>query len=105
MRIPNIALVQAVVWGTLALVLAPGLSAADNAAMDRAVRYYRATDYEAALGELLIQNQMMKDFAMLERSLAGDEKVLYFEPAYAAILAKRVAVRVPAHFGVEELDL
>lgn len=52
MRIPNIALVQAVVWGTLALVLAPGLSAADNAAMDRAVRYYRATDYEAALGEL-----------------------------------------------------
>jgi hypothetical protein len=58
--------------------------------------FFRRPDAEAALRDLLIQNQMMQDFAMLERSLPGDEKVLYFEPAYTAILARRVAVRVPA---------
>lgn len=57
---------------------------------------FRRPGLEAALNELVVQNQMMADFARLEASVSQEDKILYFEPAYVAILGNRIGVPAPA---------
>ena len=54
--------------------------------------YFRRADPRLAERELLIYNQMFQDFRDLKHSIRHDEKVMYFLPAYLAILSDRTGI-------------
>lgn len=53
---------------------------------------FRHTDQDVVAEELVIQNQMLKDFMHIKNIVPEDEKLLYFNPSYLAVLSDRAGM-------------
>ncbi len=74
-------------------------SRADIASEMRMIPVYQTflrIDLAVATRQLLIQNQMLKDFARIKDSVPADEKIMYFLPSYLAILSDRSGEKAPS---------
>ena len=57
---------------------------------------FRKADSEASNKNLVLQNQILKDFFKIKDDVPEDAKILYFLPAYLAILSDRKGVAAPS---------
>ena len=57
---------------------------------------FRRASQSVASKELILQNQMLKDFIHLNDTVPADEKLLYFKPSYLAVLSDRTGVTSPS---------
>jgi hypothetical protein len=62
---------------------------------------FRRADLEVANKDLVLQNQMLKDFIHIKSFVSDDEKIMYFLPSYLAILSDRTGVRAPSSIDRE----
>ena len=57
---------------------------------------FRKASFNTANKDLVLQNQVLKDFSNIKESVPEDAKVLYFLPSYLAILSDRKGVPAPS---------
>jgi len=60
---------------------------------------FRRAELKIAEMDLLVQNQMLKDFVRVKEFVSEDEKILYYLPSYLAILSNRQGVKAPSPVG------
>ncbi|HEY7841661.1 MAG TPA: hypothetical protein VIC61_08835 [Gammaproteobacteria bacterium] len=69
--------------------------------LNRMTEYYRLPDLRAATLESAVQAQIVADMIRIGTLVPPDAAILYHEPAYVALLAKRRGMRLPATGGAE----
>jgi len=57
---------------------------------------FRHASQSMASKDLILQNQMQKDFIHIKDSVPAGEKLLYFKPSYIAVLSDRTGVTAPS---------
>lgn len=57
---------------------------------------FRQSSQYVASKQLALQNQMLKDFTHVKDTVPENEKLLYFKPAYLAVLSDRTGVTAPS---------
>lgn len=57
---------------------------------------FRKAGVEAAFKDLVLQNQILKDFSKIKEYVPEDAKILYFLPSYLAVLSDRKGVAAPS---------
>ena len=69
---------------------------ATNNQMIPVYEIFRKADAKAAYNNLVLQNQILKDFSNIKDFVPENAKILYFLPSYLAILSDRKGVAVPS---------
>jgi len=57
---------------------------------------FRKADVAASNNNLVLQNQILKDFSNIKDYVPEDAKILYFLPSYLAVLSDRKGVAAPS---------
>ena len=65
--------------------------------------YFRIVSIDEAWHDLLVQKQMIEDFSSLDKYLKPADTLMYYVPAYPAILSNRSSLKLDVDSDVERM--